>query len=755
MSDLFNDMQRVGELKRARLDGRPSDRQLAKKANVAPDTVGRWLRGEQFPQKPELLITVLRHIRAEASRRGSILPTPVDDNSDETVADLLDERRWWNSHRAEQERRSQSARDAAERQQAQAALEQEGRKEKLAALLDRPRLVRSWTPQRLGVHPAIPGRPRRHDRDRFVLPDYVPRPHDTELRECLSAAAGEQTPPVLLVLRGGSCTGKTRTAYEAIRETVPHDFQLLFPADADSLQAALDADALHPRTVLWLDDAQEYLRGAAGRTIAASLLRRLDSDGPLIIIATLWPSFDDQLTAAPERPLIEDMYRPVRALLGQAQRIYLPDTFTGALDAVRAAAAHDPSLAAVVEVGTLEVTQTLAAGPELVRRYEHPAGKEGIYGRALISVAMDAHRLGATGPLPLAFLEAAAPGYLHESQRAAASPDWFAGALTDARYLVKDVSAPLQDVPYPSGMGAMPGVVRLADYLQQHGRRTRWELCPPAAFWDASEHLTDPIGIADLADAAAVRCRYRHAAALYCAAIDAGDAASLAGLSWLRELAGEHDKAMELARLAAEAVMSWSSDDFIHAFSFHPLIALALSWEGAGDHEKAEQLAQQAANIGYTGGVHELVLKRAFAGDIEKAEQLAQKIVNPSTLDYQIWMSTLRVTAEGISDSQADGIDESDSQADEIDHSDALVKRARSQETVKARQLFRRAIDAGSSLITLSEVVSAYPHVREDRLLRYGLEADGSPAQSWPWPWPTSIPAKSGPGSLAGTPREG
>ncbi|MGW2724080.1 hypothetical protein [Streptomyces sp. NPDC001492] len=75
-------------------------------------------------------------------------------------------------------------------------------------------------------------------------------------------------------------------------------------------------------------------------------------------------------------------------------------------------------------------------------------------------------------------------------------------------------------------------MVQLADYLQQHGRRTRQPLCPPAAFWDAAtHHLTSPNDLARLTDAAYRRLRLRHTALLYCAAADAGNAHALATLA--------------------------------------------------------------------------------------------------------------------------------------------------------------------------------------------------------------------------------
>ncbi|MFF2205655.1 sel1 repeat family protein [Streptomyces sp. NPDC058145] len=533
--DFFEDLRRVGALKKRLLGGRPSDNELSKipRPPVSRDTVGAWLRGERFPQRLEPLWAVLQEIRAESDRQDC-LDSPADGISGESVAELLAEDRWRRTWRTEQERRTRMNQEGLERRQARSALDGEERRARQAALADRPRPVRSWPPKRLGVHPAIPGRSSMSNGADFVLPSYVPRPHDDHLHARLAAAVANRE-PLLVVVRGESCTGKTRTAVEALK-AAPDDFQLLFPTDADSLLAMLAADALGPRTVLWLNEAQHYLNGSVGEAVAAALLRRLDGDGPFIALATLWPDHDRALTIAPATSS-DDPHRQARTLLAQGHYVHLPNSFADHLDAVRRAAAHDASLNAALENGGTSITQVLAAGPDLVARYEHPDGPHGSYSKALLSAAMDAHRLGVTGPLPLAFLHDAAPGYLTGTERAAVDPDtWFVDALTHARTLVRQTIRPLQDVPRSFGMGALSGVVTLADYLQQHGRRTRRLLCPPAAFWDAATHrLTKPDDLNHLAGAALHRHRHRHAANLYCASADAGDIYALGMLARMRE----------------------------------------------------------------------------------------------------------------------------------------------------------------------------------------------------------------------------
>lgn len=69
-------------------------------------------------------------------------------------------------------------------------------------------------------------------------------------------------------MRGASCTGKTRTAFEAVRACL-EDWQLVMPKNAEKLLALLDANSLNPRTVLWLDEAQNFLMGTDGEDAVA------------------------------------------------------------------------------------------------------------------------------------------------------------------------------------------------------------------------------------------------------------------------------------------------------------------------------------------------------------------------------------------------------------------------------------------------------------------------------------------------------
>ncbi|MYS12207.1 hypothetical protein GTW71_38605 [Streptomyces sp. SID6041] len=121
---------------------------------------------------------------------------------------------------------------------------------------------------------------------------------------------------------------------------------------------------------------------------------------------------------------------------------------------------RDPSLAAAARSNDCARNlQTLAAGPQLVDRYQQATEPHGAYGHAVITGAMGSRSLGRASPLPAALLEAAAPGYLTERQRADAAPDaWFAQALSYARERIKAVAAAFEPVANPDGMGPAPGL---------------------------------------------------------------------------------------------------------------------------------------------------------------------------------------------------------------------------------------------------------------------------------------------------------
>ena len=327
-------------------------------------------------------------------------------------------------------------------------------------------------------------------------------------------AAAQRGGFVLLV--GGSSVGKTRCAFEAVKTLLP-DWWLVHPAGPAEVAAL--AAAPPPRTVVWLDELQRYLDGEHGLT-GGVVRALLNAPHPAVIIGTLWPDRYTAYTTVPA-PGGADPHAREREVLDLAAVIRIGPEFSPAeQDRARAAAARDRRLAVALEAAGYGLTQTLAAAPQLVARWED-AKTADPYAWAVLTAALDVARLGARAPLSADLLRAAAPGYCTSQQQAEAPDNWFEQALAYATGKLHGAAAALS--PAGAGMGQVAGYT-VADYLIQHASRERRSARVPASTWDAVlSHVRDPADAARLADSARNRLLYRYAIPLYRHAADAGD----------------------------------------------------------------------------------------------------------------------------------------------------------------------------------------------------------------------------------------
>ena len=516
--DFFALLTRLREFRAGQLGADASSRALAKAAEVSPTTIGHWLSGDQFPQDIEKFLRVVRFIALRAAAYG------IGELA-EGVAAPLDEERWRAAYRMEATRRADVVTKAVEGAQAARALAPPPMGRLLTEVSD---------PFALEVHRPL--QPEGSSLGLPVLPTYVLRDHDGLLAAVTRGAAEGSSGVAVMV--GASSTGKTRACWEALgllRE-LPNQWRLWHPIDPSRPEAALrDLHSIGPRTVIWLNDAQFYLDAAdgMGEKIAAGLreLQRDRNRGPVLLLATLWPQFWETLTTRPPAGE-DDLHAQARQLLS-GWDISVPNVFT---EAQMRQISHlgDPRLVLAAETARDgQVTQFLAGAPELLARYNYapPAAK------ALISAAMDARRLGMGMSLPLGFLERAAPGYLTENEWDGLGDDWLEQALAYADAGCKGARGPLTRIrPRPSRAGStVPGgAYRLADYLDQHGRRARHSLIPPTEFWTAAIDLTDSTDLGALTRAAEgyglipdTKRLYKAAAAKNSANVDAVRVAGL------------------------------------------------------------------------------------------------------------------------------------------------------------------------------------------------------------------------------------
>ena len=502
--------------------------------------------------------------------------------------------------------------------------------------------VSEGDPRRLGVHAAIsvPGVPDE------VPPEYVPRDADAAgsgIRARVTAAA-ERGGFVLLV--GGSSVGKTRAAFEAVWALLP-DWWLVHPAGPGEVAAL--AAAPSRQTVVWLDELQRYLDGEHGLT-GGMVRALLGAPDPAVVIGTLWPDRYHAYTTVPD-PGGPDPREREREVLGLADVIRIGPEFSPAeQDRARAAAARDRRLALALGAVGYGLTQTLAAAPQLIDRWEDARAADP-YAWAVLTAALDAARLGTRAPLTVGFLRDAAPGYCTSRQQAEAPASWFEQALAYATEQSHGAAAALD--PAGGGMGQIAGYIP-ADYLIQHASRERRHARVPPSTWDAIlNHIRDPDDAARLADSARRRLLYCYAIPLYRRVADAGDeyaAYELAGLladrgdlDGLRTRAdagggaaayrlagllfsrGDLDQAEQILRASADAgdgsAAGWLADRLASRGDLDGLRTLA----DAGDEYAAEQLAGELADRGDLDQLR----TRADAGDEQAAYRLSRLAGQP------------------------------------------------------------------------------------------------------------------------------
>jgi len=580
------------------------------------------------------------------------------------------------------------------------------------------------------------------------LPVYVPRDIDDGLRAELAANAQRGC---FMLLVGASSVGKTRCAAEAVRAALS-DWWLVHPAGPD--QVAALAQMPCPRTVVWLNELQDYLDGEHG--LDGAVVRAL-LNHPVVIIGTLWPERYAAYTAVPA-PGGADPHRRERQVLDLADVVRIAPAFSEAeQDRARAAAARDPRLRVALEAAGYGLTQTLAAAPQLVARWED-AQTASPYAWAVLTAALDMVRLGARAPLGPDLLRAAAPGYCTSQQQAEAPDNWFEQALAYATTKLHGAAAALS--PAGAGMGKGAGYT-VADYLIQHASQQRRAARVPASTWDAVlSYIRDPADAVRLVDSATNWLLYRYAIPLYRRAAEAGEEKAAARLAGQLVRRGDVEELRARADAGDEKAAWWLADLLAARGDLEELRARADAGDGdsadqlaavlaqrgdveelraravAGDEKAAWRVAELLAARGDPDGAKQILRARAAVGDQQAAFQLARLLVRRGDL------AELRARADAGDEKAAEQLAGLLAQRGDLD---GLRARADDGDWHAARELvgllaqrgdldgLRARVGAGDShaappLVDL--LIKQGRNEEAERLRRFGLNPDGSIASA-------------------------
>ncbi|MFC8434918.1 hypothetical protein [Streptomyces sp. NPDC057253] len=524
---------------------------------------------------------------------------------------------------------------------------------------------------RFEVHPAV-------DADAgsgalAALPPYIARPDgvDGRLRRMVAESANGSR---LVMVVGGSSTGKTRACWEAVRAELP-SWRIVHPLAPDrpaALLRALQDDVLEPRTVLWLNEAQLYFLVKDSTAQVSSALQALLTDsrrGPVLVLGTMWPTYWNRLADdVGEGNELYDGMGAVHQLADLALTIAMPSAFSaGELADAAGLVASDPRLRlARSRTASGRITQFLAGAPHLVRRYEQSDGAA----RAILHAAMDARRCGHGPLLTEEFLRTAATGYIDEATWHTLDDGWFTSSLAELLKPRRNLPGPLtQHRPRPGEPSPDSPLYQLADILHEKGRTSRKRKTPAPSLWDAAAtHSRTNADLRELAEAA--RTYQADCEALYLRAALDGDASvlpwfirRLIALGQFRRaeelieerylsglLLGELAAAMGLSgqygdgeRLARRA-FAVSGDRQGHRRLAHHLLSL-------GMRRDATRVYSWAADHGDPSAARWLAQHYEVQGDRITAEQLAHAALtqhgSPAAL---LALAQLRVAAGEVTD---------------------------------------------------------------------------------------------------------
>jgi tetratricopeptide (TPR) repeat protein len=314
--------------------------------------------------------------------------------------------------------------------------------------------IEKWKPEQLGIHPSITVS------DETSLTPYLPRNHDEGLRDRLARFRERDASSGLVLIVGTSCSGKSRTLYEAVQAQLP-DWAVVAP-QTDGELAALLSRGIRGGTVVWLDEVQRHLTTTQeGISAAGGIFDLLTTDraGPVVFVGTVWTTNLAELEKRPAAAEAKTGASIIHALLKdyRVDRFRVPEGFTEseldqAIQRLDADDANDPRLriaamaaAEVVFDGrrSRSITQVLSGGAQLVDRMNDPTGNSpyrfSLTAKAVLQAAGDLRRAGHPNPLPRWALEDAAASYLESAVLQSLDPaTWFQQALIEASQGARD-----------------------------------------------------------------------------------------------------------------------------------------------------------------------------------------------------------------------------------------------------------------------------------------------------------------------------
>lgn len=564
-------------------------------------------------------------------------------------------------------------------------------------------LVEDVDPLILGVHRTRP------EKGRDVLPPYVPRDIDSEIKYALQAAASYGG---FVLLTGDSAAGKSRTAFHAMKQVLS-GYHVLSPShgtDLRQLPGLLD-DADSMRCVLWLDDLEGHLGSPGLQTnLLSELLRR-----KVVIVATIRheqselfrPHRARSLADSGDRRAQQDSYLGAQ-ILNIATSIEVPRKWSNS-ELNRVVLYDDPRLLEALDHRDLHgIAEYVAAGPQLLQEW-HQAARAGgnPRGAALVSAAVDLARAGLTGYVAQSLLEELHPSYLTATGGPLLHPEPLTDAIRWASAIRYGVTSMLLPGPNESW--------RPFDYLVDSSTRdTEEQVIPEEIWWVALEHAASPSSQYNIGVSAFASAREDIAESAWQAAASAGEVMAMVSLGALLASQGQAVDGEIWSRRSAEAgdaigafnlaVLLTERGEIVEAKSWYSLateagvsdaaINLGNLYADEGREDEAEKCYRRAVSLGNPSGLFNLGFEFSNRGEHEQAEKYYYQAATAGHLMAANRLGLLYARQERLDEAELwlQLAAESDLIAAQINLANIFVRQQRHDE---AEPWYRKAYTAG------------------------------------------------------------
>jgi hypothetical protein len=470
------------------------------------------------------------------------------------------------------------------------------------------RVDRISDPIRLGVHPAA--WLEHADGHADQVPPFMTRDRMPDVEAALKAGG-------FVLIVGDSTAGKSRLAYEAMRACLPRHV-CVRPIDSAALVAAIVVAKQKRRSVLWLDDLDEYL-GPDGLT--RSDLN--DLEHRVVVLATLRAHLRDEFSARydPGRPSSErTAVRAGREVLDAATaEVRLDRTWSPTeMDAARESS--DPRIAQAVSVAEKHgVAETMAAGPALLRDWHDawaatPRAADRTHadarGAALVSAAVDIRRAGYHRPLELAMLRDLHEFYLTDRGGALLHPGTWENAVDWATTPLHATSSLID-----------PRTYQAFDYLVNEAALDPTTPAIPEAVWRTLLEQLAPDDVVDVAWRASYAGYVQHIESAFHRVLDSRHYREATALAETLDDAGlsHAPDLLESTISQAEGEDGVSTEDILamrHSLAW----MLGEQISGHGDPERSLGIIRQVVQDG------EAVLGRAHSRVLQARLTLARQL---------------------------------------------------------------------------------------------------------------------------------